>query len=243
MKDEGVFEKTSKKNIEMIAAVLDGDVAMDVKANECKDGGEVEEEFDCTVQNGETQNQDAQTENKGESGDEKVNNNKYGKFKNPQELLRAYGELEKEFTRRSQRLKELESAKRTPKSEEEWKCEVDKFFEEVPTAKAFAKDIANEIIRNPHLKEQDNCLNIALERVLLDKFRTPEQLMQDGQFLKDYVFSSERVKNAIIADYLDGVREGMPPHTLISGGMQCVAPKVKPKTIEEAGFMFLKNNK
>ncbi|MDE6302888.1 MAG: hypothetical protein K2M36_04820, partial [Clostridia bacterium] len=167
----------------------------------------------------------------------------YGKFKNPQELLKAYGELEKEFTRRSQRLKELESGKQPVKSEEDWKCAVDKFFNQIPAAKAFAKDIANEIIKNPELKEDANCLNVALVRVLADKFRTPEQLMQDGQFLNDYVLSSEKVRDAIIADYLDGVRGGMPPHTLSRGGLQCVAPKVKPRTIEEAGFMFLKNNK
>lgn len=167
----------------------------------------------------------------------------YGKFKNPQELLKAYGELEKEFTRRSQRLKELESGKQPVKSEEDWKCAVDKFFNQIPAAKAFAKDIANEIIKNPELKEDANCLNVALVRVLADKFRTPDQLMQDGQFLNDYVFSSEKVRDAIIADYLDGVRGNMPPHTLSRGGLQCVAPKVKPRTIEEAGFMFLKNNK
>ena len=178
-----------------------------------------------------------------EEANNAINEQRIGKFKNPQELLRAYGELEKEFTRRSQRLKELESGKKSLMSEEAWKGAVDKFFKEIPSAKAFAKDIANEIMKNPSLREDENCLNVALMRVLTDKFRTPEQLMADGQFLNDYVFSSERVRDAIIANYLDGVRQGVPPYTLHGGGMQCVAPKVKPKTIEEAGSMFLKNNK
>ena len=178
-----------------------------------------------------------------EEANKAINEQRIGKFKNPQELLRAYGELEKEFTRRSQKLKELESGKKSPMSEEAWKGAVDKFFKEIPSARAFAKDIANEIIKNPSLREDENCLNVALMRVLTDKFRTPEQLMADGQFLNDYVFSSERVRDAIIANYLDGVRQGVPPYTLHGGGMQCVAPKVKPKTIEEAGVMFLKNNK
>ncbi len=179
------------------------------------------------------------------ASDEEINKHKLGKFRNPQELLRAYGELEKEFTRRSQRLKELENgmSRKQPKSDEEWKSEVDKFFSEIPTARAFAKDIANQLLANPQLRQEDNCLKSALLNVLADKFRTPEQLMEDGQFLNDYVLRSDKVRDAVISRYLSDVRTGLPPHTMSNGGLQCVAPGVKPKTIEEAGFMFLKNNK
>lgn len=179
------------------------------------------------------------------ANDEEINKHKLGKFRNPQELLRAYGELEKEFTRRSQRLKELENGinRKQPRSDEEWKSEVDKFFSEIPTARAFAKDIANQLLENPQLRQEENCLKSALLNVLADKFRTPEQLMEDGQFLNDYVLRSDKVKDAIISQYLSDMRTGLPPHTLSNGGLQCVAPAAKPKTIEEAGFMFLKNNK
>lgn len=225
MNDDKTFEQLTDEQIDRAKELLDGALseATDLQADNDADGqGQA----------------DAPSEENNE-----INEQKIGKFKNPQELLRAYGELEKEFTRRSQRLRELEKGKQSPISDEDWKQAVDKFFKEIPSAKPFAKDIANEIIQNPELREDANCLNVALTRVLLDKFRTPEQLIADGQFLKDYVFSSERVRNAIIADYLSGVREGLPPYTLGGGGMQCVAPKVKPKTIEEAGLMFLKNNK
>lgn len=178
----------------------------------------------------------------GDNADD-IDEGKYGKFKNPQELLKAYTELEKEFTRRSQRLAKLENEAAIPfDSEESWKAAVDKFFEETPSAKAFAKDIANVLIANPQLKEDRRCFDIALTRVLVDKFRTPEQLMSDGEFLEKYVFGSQKVKDAIIAAYLKEVSEGKPPRTLGDGGLQCVAPKLKPKSIEEAGFMFLKNN-
>ena len=180
---------------------------------------------------------------KDEKNDQKNNEQKYGKFKNPEELLRAYTELEKEFTRRSQKLKELENVKDTPFfSEDEWHEAVDKFFNETPSAKPFAKDIANEILRHPELKKDRNCLSVALTRILVDKFRTPEQLMSDGQFLKDYVLCSKEVKDAVISEYLQGIRAGEVPFVLSSGGMQCVTNPRSPKTIEEAGFMFLKDN-
>ena len=40
--------------------------------------------------------------------DDKVETRAYGKFNSGEELLAAYNSLEKEFTRRSQRIKELE---------------------------------------------------------------------------------------------------------------------------------------
>lgn len=227
MKDKEVFENLNSEDKQKIAMYLDGQAPEEPTEN-ADDG-----------QNAQPQPE----ENEADKINEDINEQKIGKFKNPQELLRAYGELEREFTRRSQRLKELENGRQAPMSEEEWKDTVDKFFKKIPAAKAFAKDIANEIVNNPQLREEADCLNVALTRVLIDKFRTPSQLMEDGQFLNDYVFSSEKVKNAIIAEYLDGVRQGVPPFTMQGGGMQCVAPAVKPKTIEEAGFMFLKNNR
>ena len=191
----------------------------------------------------------AQNENEAQINDNKKNpdnknsEQKYGKFKNPEELLHAYMELEKEFTRRSQKLKELENAKSEPfANEAEWHEAVDKFFSETPSAKPFAKDIANEILSHPELKKDKNCLSVALTRTLVNKFRTPEQLMSDGQFLKDYVLCSKEVKDAVIAEYLQGIRAGEVPFVLSSGGMQCVTNPKRPKSIEEAGFMFLKDN-
>jgi len=177
------------------------------------------------------------------AANKEVNEHNLGKFKNPQELLRAYGELEKEFTRRSQRLKELEKATQPVNTQEQWKSAVDKFFNEIPSAKPFAKDMAGVLIRNPELQEDANCLGIAFVRVLADKFRTPEQLIEDGQFLNEYVLNSQRVKDAVIAQYLQDIRSDIPPRTMRDGGLQCVAPGVKPKTIQEAGFMFLKDNR
>ena len=45
-----------------------------------------------------------------ESGaDKQDNKHSFGKFKNPEELLKAYQELEKEFTKKSQKLSRLEA--------------------------------------------------------------------------------------------------------------------------------------
>ncbi len=166
-----------------------------------------------------------------------------GKFKNPEELLKAYVELEKEFTRRSQRLKEFEKSAAPYVSEEEWREAADKFFSKTPSAKALAREMAQEIALDPTLKEGKDCFDKALLRALVKCYRTPEQLMSDGQFLKDYVLSSDAVREAVIQSYLREVREGEPPLTLSSGGQSSAAPSKKPRSVKEAGDMLLRENK
>ena len=192
-----------------------------------------------------TQTNNTAQGNSAESADKQDKKQSFGKFKNPEELLKAYQELEKEFTKKSQKLSKLEAladGESQGFDDESFKVAADKFFENTPSAKPFAKDIALKIIEKPELKKDKNCLSVALMQVLIDKFRTPEQLMQDGQFLNDYVLSSSKVKDAIIGAYLKDIRDGQPPATLSGDGLQCVAPSKKIRSIEEAGRMFLKNN-
>ncbi len=167
----------------------------------------------------------------------------YGKFKDPQELIKAYGELEREFTKKSQRLKELENSLRPFESEQEWKEATDKFFERTPSAVPLRKEIAREILFDPALRKDRDCFDKALVRVLAKNFKTPEQLMSDGQFLKDYVLASSEVKDAVISGYLADIASSQPPRTVGGGGNQCVAPARRPVTVEEAGRMFLKDYK
>lgn len=169
--------------------------------------------------------------------------NMLGKFKNPEELLKAYRELEREFTKKSQRLKELESSLRPYESEEEWREAADKFFEKTPSAKALAREMACEIALDPTLKEGRDCFDKALVRALAKCFKTPEQLMSDGQFLEKYVFGSDEIRRVVIDRYLKSLDEKMPPIIFAGGGIQLAAEPFRPRTVKEAGSMFLRENK
>lgn len=113
-----------------------------------------------------------------------------GKFKDVQTLLKAYSDLEAEFTRRSQRLKELEHGN---------KAETEPDGAEVSPSR------------------QDELLKRAL--------------------------SDDKVRDAVIGEYLKGVAEGKGV-TLLSGGGGVSAPRAVPKSVKEAGRLaseFLKN--
>ena len=248
--NEKDVEKAIKDGVEnAAAAAISEEIANAIMSGELQNEEFILEKSIDKVHNAQINEISDDERNASESVREKKENEEQkeqnlGKFKNPQELLSAYGELEKEFTRKSQRLKELESgaSENCELSEEKWKEAADKFFEKTPTAKPFAREIASKIMEEPSLKNDKDCFNVALTKVLLDKFRTPEQLMQDGQFLNDYVLSSDKVKSAVIEEYLRTLRAGQPPKTLADDGLACVSLARKPKTVEEAGIMFLKNN-
>ena len=167
------------------------------------------------------------------------------KFKSVEELEKAYESLEKEFTRRSQRLAKLEKEMKQDKVETdaEWKAKVDKFFSENPSAKPFAKQMSDQIIRDNTLRMRSDCLEIALTRVLLEAYRAPKDLATDEDFLKEHILGSDFVKKAVIEGYMKDLREGKPPVLISARGQNTVAPRSKPKTIEEAGKMFRQNNR
>ncbi len=166
------------------------------------------------------------------------------KFKSVEELEKAYNNLEKEFTRRSQRLSKLEKelGEKVTETPEIWKAKVDKFFSETPSAKKFAKEIAGEIAKDNTLRSRDDCLEVALNRVLLNTVKTPQDYATDEEFLKQHILGSDFVKKAVIEGYMKDLREGKPPVLMSRSGQNTVAPQKKPKTIEEAGKMFRKYN-
>ena len=114
------------------------------------------------------------------------------KFKDYKTLLKAYTSLEAEFTRRSQRLKELENANK--------ECALPDGVEAAPSP-------------------------------------------VDEKQLLDAALSSERVKDAIIRDYLETVYKSKTVPLLMQGS-GVSAPRVTPKSVAEAGRLaqeFLKN--
>ena len=115
-----------------------------------------------------------------------------GTFKDVQTLVKAYSDLEAEFTRRSQRLKELEKenkANSVPDGERTPSCGTD---------------------GAPLLPSQKS-----------DEERIREAL------------SDEKVRDAIIGDYLKGLAEKSVP--LVAGGGAVTAPRNTPRSVKEAG--------
>ena len=162
-----------------------------------------------------------------------------GKFKDQESLLEAYNNLQAEFTRKCQKLSQLEkdmSAQKQPVyMEENWQQKVSDFLSSHAEAKQFASEISQKIIENPSLYSGENALNLAWADIISKKYVSPQDMMSDDKFVNDYVLSNEHIKKKVLEGYLNDLRKNkLPPiQTSHSGKVTFQTPKVA-NTLNEA---------
>ncbi len=127
------------------------------------------------------------------------------------------------------RIGELEAQLAELRGEDEDRECVKAFFEAFPGAESFADEIC------AYIDMHDGCegLEQALLYVLLDKYKTPEQLASDENFLKTFIFENKRVKEKMIADYIDSLART--PSVCIERGGLLQTKHEKPATVRAAG--------
>lgn len=181
----------------------------------------------------------------------------YGKFKDATSLLEAYNNLEKEFTKKSQKLSELlkqntQDNLLNKQSEDNqiqpayknsnWQNQVSKFFEKNPEAKAFSKEIANTLLSDKEIAKNTNCLEYAYALTQLKNQVKPADLLNDPKHLED-IYNNETIKEKIISNYLQNVNQNKTNLRFISGEPNSISPTrpaSKPKTIQEASNILKK---
>ena len=176
------------------------------------------------------------------SNDESVEGSLYGKFKDASSLYNSYVELEKEFTKKSQLLSELQKSynDNTDKvpfyKTENWQAEVDKYMQDKPYANTFAKEVAKTLMQDEKLAKEANCLDLAYNKVLANHYKSVDEIAKDKNFLNDYIFNNEEVKSKILNEYLSGLKHNtVAPIVLNTRGesVGLISP-TKPKNLSEA---------
>ena len=131
-----------------------------------------------------------------------------GKFKDTESLLLAYNNLQAEFTKKCQKLSELDKANKSPiYMSEDWNEKVAKFLENNKIASDFSAEIASEVLSDPSLAGEDKALDIAFARVMSGKYKEPEKAVHDEEFIKKYVLGSEEIRSRVIKEVLSQVKE------------------------------------
>lgn len=157
----------------------------------------------------------------------------YGKFNKVEDLVSAYNSLESEFTKRSQKLKDLETK---TKGTSEWENKVQQLMEKYPIAAKFTDEIGEEIANRDMIKDE-NCLEKALLSVLCTKYKPPEEQAKDenviGEILKD-----ESFKDRIIDEYRQKLNINLPKSFPRGGEIPVKAPN-RPANIMQAGELAL----
>lgn len=182
----------------------------------------------CT--NCESQNEQTCGERTNEENANEVNS--FGKFKNAESLLNGYKQLEKEFTKKCQALKELENQK------EDNFVDKDKLFEINPDLLKILGE------QNENLNDK-NMVYLLAEK-LVGKINEPCNIINNDDFLNNYVYNNEKIISKIVTDYLDSLSSMKIPSTISGGGNSYISPTYRPRNLDEAGKLakkFIENRR
>lgn len=158
-----------------------------------------------------------------------------GKFKDVQSLLKAYNSLQTEFTKKSQKLSEIENSKSEFTREEKINQAIKSVEQNHNIASKFAQNIKQSIKDI----EADNYIPIVQEELLknLEKeYKTAVEYANDQDFLNSYVYNNQTIRDNIIRDYLANLTNSTPVKVSsnISSSIPLSPPNV-PLTIQDAG--------
>ena len=195
--------------------------------------------------------EEQQNETKAES-----NGSPLYKFKSVEALGVAYQNLEKEFTQKCQKIKELTDKLNAldninqnfvPEYEkDDWPQKVLEFFNSHKDAKQYISEISEVISKNQEIANSKNILENALTKVLANKYVSQNKLAEDEEFLENYIYSNKKIGEKFIDKYLDSLskQKAMPLISSSSGAGAVSSPTKKPTTIKDAGKLveaYLKN--
>lgn len=156
-----------------------------------------------------------------------------GKFKDTQKLLGAYNELQSEFTRKCQKLSEVqkqleeqnqsrngtaEIENNSKEKEFAWSNKLENFLQMHKNASGLVEDITNEIINDNDLKDSEDALEKAYMRVMEKNYEPQENLAKNEEFLNKYIYSNDEIKDKIIKDYVSSLQDIKSPIQVTSMG-------------------------
>ena len=160
-------------------------------------------------------------------------NETFGKFKDAESLLKAYSNLEAEFTKKSQRLAQLEQESERSQLEISKQAEINKRVDEFVTKFESVKPFSSAL-KETLTKVENASLEETAMRFLSDNYKRAEDYAQDSEFLNNYIFSNKEIKDKIVKDYLSQITQTTPIKVESSGNILLSKPS-SPTTIQEAG--------
>ena len=161
-------------------------------------------------------------------------NEGYGKFKDAESLLKAYTNLEAEFTKKSQKLKALETEQNERIIMDNRRAEIERKVGEFATKfeiiKPFSSALKESMIADENLDIAETAMDLVQKN-----YKRAEDYAKDDEFLNNYIFSNQEIKDKIVKDYLSKVAQNSPIKMDLGSGNIPLTPPNIPTTIAEAG--------
>ena len=162
-------------------------------------------------------------------------NSQFGKFKDAESLLKAYSNLEAEFTKKSQKLASLETEHNNYQTklakEQENERKLEEFITKFEIVKPFTSALKDTLANNENANLEQEAM-----RLISNNYKPAEDYAKDEEFLNNYIFSNQEIKDKIVKDYLSKVAQNS-PIKLQGGANISLTPPTKPTNIKEAGML------
>lgn len=152
--------------------------------------------------------------------------NGVGKFKSAEALLEAYKALEAEFTRKSQRLSELEKEKAQSATVNEQKVEdeLNSFLSKNSEAVPYAEQLkARSLAEGGRVDFENIFASVAVANLAGGGSKL------DNPIIKKYVVQDDELRNYVLEKYMKDLKNNQPPY-LISGDKGEKVTEQKPVT-------------
>ena len=150
-----------------------------------------------------------------------------GKFKSVEDLYNAYNNLQSEFTRKCQRLSELEKDKTVPTTEEKLDADFKQFLLDNQEAFAYADEIKARVMQDESLKNQQQPFEKVWAGMVLGKLNAKDRAQEP--LIQNLVLKDEELKNLVIENYMKQLQEHKTPFIMSSGSGERVTKAVAPK--------------
>ena len=159
----------------------------------------------------------------------------FGKFKDAESLLKAYNSLQTEFTKKSQRLSELENSKTEFSREEKINQALMELTQNYDIAQKFSEEI-KLAMKDVEASDYRQLVKEELLKKLQHNYRSAQDYVADEEFLKNYVYNNSNIRENIIREYLANLTNTSPVKVVsnISSSIP-ISPPNTPLTIKEAG--------
>lgn len=185
----------------------------------------------------------AKIEEKNEA-DNGSNEGSLGKFKDTQSLLKAYNNLQAEFTKKCQAISEMKSKIENDEEKnslpiyhrQDWAERVGLFLEKNKEAQPFAKQIAETILKDENLAKNESALEIAFAKIASSNYISPQKVIEDENFVENYVLNNDKIKKAVLNLYIKDISSKKSPSVIGSkaGTSQVLYKTPSANTLSEA---------
>ncbi len=157
-----------------------------------------------------------------------------GKFKSVDDLYHAYNSLQSEFTKKCQKLAEIEKDKAVAPSEEELEGGLKSFLLENQEAYSFVDEIKNRVFSDEKLKAMEKPFDKVWAEMIYEKLRGSNKANEP--LVQNLILKDEKIKDLVIQNYVKGLEENKAPvvMTSVTGERVARIATSKPDTFEEA---------